>query len=194
MQSPEQAEIVNRLTLIEEMIASGRRNTQRWGWVFLLWGIGPLIAMFWETHWPHPPVAWPVVLAGCTILNGVLIKIRKRTGEGRTVTMHSVGAVWVSTAFTVLLVILGSALSGSLQLRSMYVALFALVAVPHSASSIILRWPVQFLAAGVWWAACLAALILPTTSFHLLSMISLFVGNIVFGSWLTYREWNHQDA
>ena len=193
MQVPEQAEIANRLKLIEEMMAEGRRNTQRWGWVFLLWGIGPLIAMFWETHWPQPPVAWPVVLAGCTILNGVLIKIRKRTGAGRTIKMRSVGAVWGSTALTVLLVVLGSAFSGSLELRSMYVALFALVAVAHSTSSIILRWPVQFFAAVVWWAACLAALILPITSLHLLSMITLIVGNIVFGSWLTYRERSHQD-
>ena|SRR5215475_9602034 len=193
MQPPEQSEIINRLKLIEEMMAEGRRNTQRWGWVFLLWGIGPLIAMFWETHWPHSPLAWPVVLAACTILNGVLITIRKRTGEGRTITMRSVGAVWASAGLTVLLVALGSAISGALELRSMSVVLFALVAVAHSASSIILRWPAQFFAAVVWWAACLAALRLPISRLHLLSMITLFVGNVAFGSWLTYREWSKQD-
>lgn len=193
MEATERAEIVNRLKLIEEMMAEGRRDTQRWGWVFLLWGIGPLIAMFWERHWPHSPFAWPVVLAACTILNGVLIKIRKRTGEGRTITMRSVGAIWGSTGLTVLLVVLGSAFSGSLELRLIYVALFALVAVAHSASSIILRWPVQFFAAVVWWAACLAALMLPMARLHLLSMTTLFLGNVVFGSWLTYREWSHQD-
>ena len=193
MEAPERAEIVNRLKLIEEMMAEGRRDTQRWGWVFLLWGIGPLIAMFWERHWSHSPFAWPVVVAACTILNGVLIKIRKSTGEGRTITMRSVGAVWGSTGLTALLVVLGSALSGSLELRLISVALFAVVAVAHSASSIILRWPVQFFAAVVWWAACLAALMLPITRLHLLSMTTLFVGNVVFGSWLTYREWSHQD-
>jgi len=193
MQAPEHAEIVNRLKLIEEMMAEGRRNTQRWGWVFLLWGVGPLIAIFWETHWPHPPLGWPVVLAACTILNGLLIKIRRRTGEGRTITMRSVGAVWGSTGLTVLLVVLGSAFAGFLELRSMYVVLFALVAVAHSASSVILRWPVQFLTAVVWWAACLTALVLPIPRLPLLAIITLFVGNVVFGSWLTYREWSHHD-
>lgn len=193
MYTPEQAEIVNRLKLIEEMMAEGRRDTQRWGWVFLLWGIGPLIAMFWETWWPPAPFAWPVVLAACIVLNGVLIKIRKRTGEGRTITMRSVGAVWGSTGLTVLLVVLGSAFSGSFGIRWMCVALFALVAAAHSASSIILRWRVQFFAAVVWWAACLAAFLLPIARLHWLSMITLFVGNVVFGSWLTYREWSHQD-
>ncbi len=57
MQEPDRTDLINRLGLIEQMIAEGRRTTESWGWVFLLWGIGPLIAMWWEARWPHAAVA-----------------------------------------------------------------------------------------------------------------------------------------
>jgi hypothetical protein len=186
MREPENAEIINRLTVMEAMMAEGRRGTQRWGWMFLLWGIGPLVAIAWEGHWPLPSLAWPIVTGTCVIVNGALIKIRKRKGEVKTTMMRSVGAVWGSTGLTVLLIALASAFSGFAQFRASYVVLFAVVGAAHSASSMILRWLPQFFAAVVWWAATVAALVLPSGHLRALSVVAL-VSNVIFGAWLMYR-------
>jgi len=53
-------ELKDRLSLIESMIAEGRRNTESWGWTFVLWGV--------FTISPSPGrvgsqrVAWPVTI------------------------------------------------------------------------------------------------------------------------------------
>ena len=192
MQEPDRAEIINRLKLIEEMMTEGRRTTQRWGWMFLLWGIGPLAGMWWESNLPRPELSWPVVLAICVIVNGAVIRRRKRFGEAQTMAMRSLGAIWAATGVTVLLIALGAALFGQ-ETRSFYIVLFALAAVAHCASSVVLRWLPQFLAAVVWWVAGLCAFILPTTRLRMLSAAALFLGNVVFGAWLAWREWRHKD-
>jgi hypothetical protein len=193
MEQSDQTEILNRLRLIEEMMVEGRQTTQRWGWMFLVWGIGPLIAMFWEARLPLPALAWPVVVAACIIVNGAVIRARKKRGEARTTMMRSVGAVWASVGITVLLLSLAATLSNALDLRSLSVALFALAAVAHSASSMILRWTIQFVAALAWWGATLAAFLLPATDLHILAAAALLLGNVGFGAWLTHREWSQKD-
>lgn len=193
MEQPDRTEILNRLRLIEEMMTEGRRTTQRWGWMFLLWGAGPLLAMFWEARLPLPDLAWPIVIVACVIVNGAVIRARKRRGEARTTIMRYVGAIWASAGITVLLVSLGAALSGALDLRSLCVALFALAAVAHSTSSLILRWAMQFVAALVWWGAVLAAFLVPVTGLPILAAAALLLGNVAFGAWLTHREWNHKN-
>src|ERR1700735_1396334 len=96
MNQPGRAEVLNRLRLIEEMTAEGRRATERWGWSFVLWGIGPLTAMLWEARGPHPALAWPVILVLCIVVNGMVLKLRGRRGHAVPVSMRSVGAVWTS--------------------------------------------------------------------------------------------------
>ena len=45
-------DLKDRLSLIEQMIAEGRRTTESWGWTFVLWGLwhgaGFLIQRFWQ--------------------------------------------------------------------------------------------------------------------------------------------------
>ena len=41
-------EVKDRLTLIESMIAEGRRDTESWGWTFVLWGVAFYVAMAWS--------------------------------------------------------------------------------------------------------------------------------------------------
>jgi hypothetical protein len=43
----EEQELRDRLSLIESMIADGRRSTERWAWSFLLWGIAYYVAFAW---------------------------------------------------------------------------------------------------------------------------------------------------
>jgi hypothetical protein len=193
MEESDRSELLTRLRLIEEMMSEGRRTTQRWGWMFLLWGLGPLAAMFWEDRLAYPALAWPVVMAACVIVNGAVLRARRRRGEARTAVTHAVSAVWGSAGATVLMLALGAAWSGALDFRALCVALFALAAVAHSATSVILKWTPQFLAALVWWAAGLAAFLVPAADLHLLTAAALLFGNVAFGAWLTHREWSRRD-
>jgi hypothetical protein len=186
--------MLDRLKLIESMMAEGRRSTQRWGWSFLLWGIGPPIAMRWAAHWPHAVWAWPVTMGVCIVINGLVVKARNRRGESETTTMRSVGAVWTCAGVTVVLLAVGAVWSGMVEFRCVYVALFALAAVAHGASSLILRWWPQFLAALVWWVASVMAYVAPAARLPELAVLALILGNIVFGPWLTYCEWRRIDG
>jgi hypothetical protein len=194
MQPLDQGEVEDRLKLIETMMAEGRRTTERWGWVFLLWGLGPLIAMLWAARWPNAAWAWPVTLGACVIVNGVVVKLRKRGGEARTAAMRSIGAVWACTGVTVLLLGFGAVFAQTMDLRFLYVAVFALAAVAHGASSVILRWKAQFLAALVWWIASALALVAPEARLQEISVWGLLLGNVVFGAWLSYCEWRRTDG
>jgi len=194
MQPLDQKEMLDRLKLIETMMAEGRRNTERWGWSFLLWGIGPLVAMLWTAQWRHAELAWPVTMGLCILINGLVLRARNRSDELKTTTMRSVGAIWTCAGVTVLLVAFGAVWSGVVDFRYMYVAVFALAAVAHGASSLILRWWPQFLAAMVWWLASVLAFVLPAARLQELAALGLVLGNIVFGGWLTYCEWSRKDA
>ncbi len=54
----EEQELKDRLSLIETMIAEGRRTTERWGWTFVLWGVAYYVAIVWVSVGPqHPGLA-----------------------------------------------------------------------------------------------------------------------------------------
>ena len=63
-------ELSERLDLIQSMIAEGRRSTESWGWVFLLWGVAYSIAIGWASWerslsvWGHSYVAVGSVRSG----------------------------------------------------------------------------------------------------------------------------------
>ena len=42
-------ELQDRFSLVENMIAEGRRTTESWGWTFVFWGIAYLVAMAWSS-------------------------------------------------------------------------------------------------------------------------------------------------
>ena len=194
MLPPDSNEINARLQSIETMMAEGRRSTQRWGWVFLLWGIGPLIAIEWEAHWAFAPWAWPVTTLACVAVNGLVAHLRGRRGQAEPAAFRSVGAVWSCAGFTVLLLAIGAAWSGLAGLPAVYAALFALAAVAHGSSALILRWWPQFLAAFVWWIATVAAFAVPASDLRDLAAAALLLGNVGFGAWLTFQEWRHTHA
>ena len=69
-------ELNDRLSLIENMIAEGRRKTESWGWTFVLWGAAYMAAIAfanfgtpvaeWST-WGHRTAAWPITMIGTMI-------------------------------------------------------------------------------------------------------------------------------
>ena len=49
----EELELKDRLSLIETMIAEGRRTTESWGWTFVLWGVAYYVAIAWDSLGPQ---------------------------------------------------------------------------------------------------------------------------------------------
>ena len=43
-------ELKDRLSLIESMIAEGRRTTESWGWTFVFWGVAYYVAIAWAAN------------------------------------------------------------------------------------------------------------------------------------------------
>ena len=82
-------ELKDRLSLIESMIAKGRRNTESWGWTFVLWGAVYYLAIAWSA-WGHSVWAWPVTMLIAVIVTivGASLKagiIRRPPWAGRSV-------------------------------------------------------------------------------------------------------------
>ncbi|MGH9646857.1 MAG: hypothetical protein ACRD4E_08590, partial [Bryobacteraceae bacterium] len=132
MNEPNQAELMDRLALIERMVAEGRRSTERWGWVFLLWGAGPAIAILWAARWPW---AWPVTAIACIAINGLGIRrARKWKPRSGTTPMRSIGAIWRCAAISLAVLTVGALYSGVAGHPMFFAALFALPAIAHGAS------------------------------------------------------------
>ena len=63
IENSEELDLKDRLSLIESMIAEGRRTTQSWGWTFVLWGVAYYIAIGWSAI-GNAQLAWPVTMIG----------------------------------------------------------------------------------------------------------------------------------
>ena len=49
MTSEVEKDLAERVRLIENMMAEGRRKTESWGWTFVLWGVAYYVATAWAT-------------------------------------------------------------------------------------------------------------------------------------------------
>ena len=63
----EELELKDRLSLIESMIAEGRRTTESWAWTFVFWGVAYYVAIAWTAfnQWPY---AWLVTMTGAWLI------------------------------------------------------------------------------------------------------------------------------
>src|SRR5580704_19695443 len=89
-------ELLQRVALMEAMIAEGRRSTCRFGWIFVLWGFVNLVGMLLEWNHPRHIWNWPVVIAVGLAIQFAVFWLRRRGSRGRTSNLRSraIGAVW----------------------------------------------------------------------------------------------------
>lgn len=174
-----------RLTLIESMIAEGRRQTQSWGWTFLLWGVAYFVAILWA-GWGEPlsvlgrnTIAWPVTMIAAVVVT-IVVAARMPHQPGTRVG-RALGALWMCLGVSLLLLILAIAISGRLEVHVFVAVIAAFLGFANGASGLILRWKAQIACAVVWWAtsiiACFASTALLTTVF----LLAIFLCQIVFG-------------
>jgi hypothetical protein len=188
----EELELKQRLNLIESMIAEGRRTTESWGWVFVLWGVAYYVAIAWSAWGNHASLAWNVTMTAAMIITVGLIAWRAARGRHKsrpaTTLGRSVASVWIAIgiSFIVLLPALGM---GGRSNSSLVVAVIGtLLGTANGASSMILKWKLQFACAIVWWAMAVVACLGTQRQSFVALLIANFVCQIVFGIYGMIRE------
>lgn len=187
MQDETPKDLTERLTLIESMIAEGRRTTQSWGWRFVLWGVAFYVAISWSAL-GHTPWAWPATMVGAVILTAVL----SSTGAGRGVETsmgRAIASVWRATGISMFLLFFALGLTGHLNDARVFVAVIsAMLGLTNAATGLILRWKLQVGCAAVWWAAAVGACFVKQGQAMIIFIIAIFISMIGFGVYGMVRD------
>lgn len=173
-------ELQERLRLIESMMAEGRRDTESWGWIFVLWGVAYYVALAWSARtgiaW-----AWPATMLAAAIVTAWAAP-RHFAGRPRTTMGRAVASVWIALGITGFVLFPALGLSGLLTGPHLMAALLsAILGLANGASGLILRWKAQLACAAVWWIAAAAACFGSDAQSSAVLLAAIFLGQIVFG-------------
>jgi hypothetical protein len=184
-------DLVQRIELMASMIAEGRQTTMRCGWIFVLWGLVNLAGMGWQMGPHHSRWVWPVCLGTGLVIQILGLAVRKRAGPRPCQGMQSrsVGAVWAMMGLA-LIVYVGAVLATHFAWQYSYVsALLIIVGLAHAISAVILRWRVQAVVAGLWWAGAVAVLVFNSRpAANSIFLIEMCFGMIAFGVYVMLLE------
>ncbi len=112
-------DLQDRFSLIENMIAEGRRKTESWGWTFVLWGVAYSAAIFfanidapiaeWSTY-GHRTIAWPVTMISTLVLMFIYIAFNSRRGGSQqdTTMGRAVYSIWIAMGISMFLLLLAA--------------------------------------------------------------------------------------
>ena len=173
-------ELKDRLSLIESMIAEGRRTTESWGWTFVLWGIAYYVAIAWSAG-GHSVWAWPATMSIAVIITVVVAFLKAGHHPGTTLG-RAIGSIWIALGISMFLLFLALGLSGRLTDQPLFVAVIsALLGMANGASALILRWRVQLACAVVWWVAAVATCFGTDAQSMIVFLVAIFLCQVVFG-------------
>jgi hypothetical protein len=194
MSNTEEQDLKDRLSLIESMIAEGRRGTESWGWSFVLWGIAYYVAIAWAT-WGHSYLAWPVTMVSTGLITA-LIASRKGSGGRRpeTTVSRAIGSVWIAIGISLFVYGMSAGISGRSDLQTFVAVIGVMVGAANAISSMILKWPAQFAAAIVWWACAVASQFVTPSQCSVIFLVAIFLGQIVFGAYMMIAEARERKA
>ncbi|HKW17488.1 MAG TPA: hypothetical protein VJO35_08280 [Terriglobales bacterium] len=173
-------ELRDRLSVIENMMAEGRRSTESWGWTFVLWGVAYYVAIAWS-NWSHYPWAWPVTVLAGVILTAFIASF-KRPDPVKTTLGRTIGSVWVAAAVSMCVLFPALGFSGRLGYPHLFFAsVSAILGLAYGASALILRWKLQLACAVVWWIAAAVACFGSDAQSTTFFLVAIFLCLIVFG-------------
>jgi len=188
----EELELKQRLSLIESMIAEGRRTTESWGWVFVLWGVAYYVAIAWSVLGNHASLAWSVTMMAAMILTFGLISWRAARGRHKlqpaTTLGRAVTSVWIAIGVSFIVFMPALAIGGRSNSGLIVAVIGTLLGTANGASSMILRWKLQFACAIVWWALAVVACLGTERQSFIALLIALFFCQILFGIYGMIRE------
>jgi hypothetical protein len=182
-------DLVQRVALMETMIAEGRRSTARYGWVFVMWGAIYLVATAWAVFLPSRNFAWPVcVTIGIAV--GIIVNVRRRrSGLIESPQSRAIGAVWKMMGAGVTLFAFSAAIAHRANSPIYIAAILFFVGLAHGTSAVILRWGVQGAVAAIWWGSGIAILFVRSQSVMLaIFLTASFFGMILFGLYAMMLE------
>ena len=183
--SSEEMELKDRLSLIENMIAEGRRTTESWGWTFLFWGVAYYVAIAW-TAWSHWPWAWLVTMAVASAVCWTYVWTQKKGQRERrpgTTVGRAIVSVWAAMGISMCLLLPALGFSGRLNQNIFVAVVAAMLGVANGASGMIIRWKAQIAAAIVWWAATVVACFGTEDQSTIVFLVAIFLCQIVFGGY-----------
>lgn len=183
-------ELVQRLELMETMIAEGRQTTMRCGWIFVLWGLVDLAGMGLQKEQPHSRWVWPVCLGTGVVLQVVGLVLRKRDRPRcKGMQSRSVEAVWSMMGLAMAIYVFTALFTYFTWQYSYLAALLIIVGLAHAISATILRWPVQGVVAGIWWAGAVAVFVCNShKAATWIFLIEMCFGMIAFGLYVMFLE------
>lgn len=173
-------ELSERVSLIEAMVGEGRRTTESWGWIFVLWGVAYFVALAW---WLERPSAWtwPVTMLAAGILSAVY-GVRKAGRNPRTTLGRAVSSIWGAVAATLYVVLFDLGFAGRLTDMHVFLALIAgMLGAANGASGLMLRWKLQMGCALAWWATAAAVCFTSGNTSFVIFLLAVLLCNIVFG-------------
>jgi hypothetical protein len=188
----DEQELKDRLSLIESMIAEGRRTTENMSWTFVLWGVAYYVAILWSTGaftgpiWGSSYLAWPVTMGVAFMLTWILA-LRKgsqspaeRRQPGTTVG-RAIGSIWIAMGISLFILLASLGFSGRGDQQVYIAVIAAMLGTSNAACSFLLRWKQQFACAVVWWAAAVVSCLGTVTQSTIAFLAAIFLCQIVFG-------------
>jgi hypothetical protein len=183
-------ELVERVALMEEMIAEGRQSTARFGWIFVMWGLVYFAAVGWVLFLPFKYWAWPVCVA-IAIATSILVKARQKRASGRGEDRHSrsIESVWKAMGIAIGLYVIAAIVSHHCGSPAYVAAILFLIGLAHATSAMILRWGVQGVVAAIWWACGIAEFFISSArESYGIFLVASFFGMICFGLYVMWLE------
>jgi hypothetical protein len=183
-------ELVQRVALMEAMIAEGRQSTARYGWMFVLWGLTYFAAIGWTLTLPYTDWAWPACIAACSVVFGLVRSRQSRAGgKSENLRTHSLDAVWQVIGGGIILYLIAVIVSGHGKEPGYLAAVLFFNGLANGVSARILRWWPQAVSAAIWWGCGTAMLFFTTRTEELaLFVTATFCGMIVFGLYAMWLE------
>jgi len=185
-------DLLQRIELMESMIAEGRMTTMRCGWIFVLWGLVNLVGEAWQMRPQHTDLVWPICLGTGLVLQiiGLALRNRERPRRCKGMQSRAVEAVWAMMG-AALIVYVGAVLATHFGWQFSYLsALLMIVGLAHAISAVILRWRVQGVVAGLWWAGAVAVLVFNSNrAARDIFLIEMCFGMIAFGVYVMLLEY-----
>lgn len=181
-------ELTGRLTLIENMIAEGRRTTTRWGWSAVLWGVAFYVAIAWSSGmfggaiWGQHYMAWPVTMVATWLLNwGLAARMRRGAKAPMTTVARAIISIWAAMGFSMFALLFPLGLSGRADQQVCVAVVATLLGTANAASGMLLKWRAQIACAVVWWLAASASLFGTATQSLIAFLAAIFICQIAFG-------------
>ena len=182
-------ELLQRLEVMECMIAEGRAATMRNGWIFVLWGLVDLVGFAWQTARPHMGSVWPICLAAGMVLQIIgLLLVRRRSRIINNRCRH-VEAVWSMMGVAMVLYVVAILITHLGWQLSYISAILMILGLANAISAVILRWPIQGVVAAFWWIGGISVLFFQSfRAFQIIFVSEMCFGMIAFGLYVMFVE------